>query len=66
MKKSNVRLGMKVQVKEGSGRVSAGRQVVVREIGDEGVFCTPLGSPLGARTYYYFNEVKRVKGHAYF
>jgi hypothetical protein len=68
MKKDNARVGMKVEIKDGAWLVeddSAGDVLIIREIGDRGVYCTPLHHPFGQRHYYGFEEVRRLKGHAY-
>lgn len=68
MKKKNIRVGMKVIIKDNAmliGEDKVGDVMVVREIGEMGVFCTPPFHPLQYRSYYHFDEVKRVRGHAY-
>lgn len=68
MKKENARIGMKVVIKDSATACigdNIGDVLVIRVIGDKGVFCTPTGRPMAYQTYYYYDEVKRVKGHAY-
>lgn len=59
---------MKVEIKDGAWLANSdnyGDVLVIREIGVDGVFCTPLHQPLAERSYYHFIEVRRLKGHAY-
>lgn len=68
MKKSNARLGMKVQIKDGAWLVEdnkVGDVLNVTRLTPLGMWLAEKGKTTGDAHFYTYNEVRKVKGHAY-
>lgn len=68
MKKANAVVGMKVQIKDGAwlvGNDEVGDVLTVYNLTSSGMDCTKHGDVVEGAHFYTYEEVRKVKGHAY-